>query len=365
MTVEQLTKATAALKIQPLKRNFSLDALYPSFKVQPHIGTEFKRGIQIRDLLKAPNADELFLDLAVLIAERNVVFFRDQDLNFEEQKEFVDRLGKISGKPATSGLHSHPISEESDEFGEKNYEVSSVKNKTLEQGRRDRSEFHSRGFHSDVTFEVVPPDYTALRLRELPPEGGDTLWASSYEAYDRLSPAFAKFVEGLTAFHSGDGFIALEKAGLVKINAGPRGSPEDVGTHLSTSHPVVRTNPITGWKGLYVSSGFTKRINELSKDESDVVLQHLFNLYFQNHDLQVRFKWGKHDVAVWDNRSALHAATADFDADAFIRVGERAASLGEKPYLDPNSTSRRVALGLAPPTARRAHLASLAAEGKK
>ncbi|KAJ3280661.1 hypothetical protein HDU79_011481, partial [Rhizoclosmatium sp. JEL0117] len=357
---------SAALKIQPLKRNHSLDAKYPSYKVEPHIGTEFEAGIQIRDLLNAPNSDELLLDLAVLISERGVVFLRDQDLTFEEQKDFANRLGKVTGKPATSGLHSHPISDESSEFGDKNYAISSELDKTytnqfIKTRQSNRSELHSQQWHSDVTFEPIPSDYAVLRLREVPPEGGDTLWASAYEVYERLSPAFRIFLEGLTATHIGDGFLGLAQAGLVKINPGPRGAPEDVGTHLSAVHPVIRTNPVTGWKGVFANKIFTKRINELSKDESDLVLQQLFDLAVQNHDVHVRNHWNKNDVAVWDNRSTFHAATADFDFDQYLRLGERAASLGERPYFDPNSKSRREALGIAPPPARRAHLAALAA----
>ncbi|KAJ3074083.1 hypothetical protein HDU99_001795 [Rhizoclosmatium hyalinum] len=369
MTVAQLEDATAALslkrqalKVQPLQRNFSIDALYPNFKLQPHIGTEFKEGIQIRDILNAPNSDELLFDLAVLIAERNVVFLRNQDITFEEQKEFADRLGKAAGKPATSGLHSHPISDSADEFGDKNFKISSEQGKKFGQVYGGGTEFQSRAWHSDITFEPIPSDYAVLRLREAPPEGGDTLWASAYEVYDRLSPAFQKFLEGLTATHTGSGFLALHAAGFAKLNPGPRGAPELVGTSLTTVHPVIRTNPVTGWKGVFVNAGFTKRINELSKDESDIVLNHLFSLVVQNHDLQVRFRWNKHDVAVWDNRSSYHSATTDFDADLYRRTGERSTSLGERPYFDANSTSRREALGLAPPAARRAHLASLAAK---
>ncbi|KAJ3010934.1 UNVERIFIED_CONTAM: hypothetical protein HDU68_001905 [Siphonaria sp. JEL0065] len=374
--IEQVTESTAALsikqqklKVQPLKRNHSLD-IYKSFKVQPHIGTEFAKGPQIRDILNAPNSAELIADLAVLVAERNVAFFRDQNLTFEEQKEFADRLGKAGGKPATSGLHSHPISDSADEFGDKNYAINSELQKKFDGNYGWRSadlsasELHSQQWHSDVTFENIPSDYAILRLRESPPEGGDTLWASAYEVYDRLSPAFQKFLEGLTATHVGEGFLNLARAGVVKLNPGPRGAPEDVGLELSAVHPVIRTNPVTGWKGVFANKIFTKRINELSKDESDLVLKHLFDLSVQNHDLQVRFKWNKHDVAIWDNRSSYHAATADFDFDSYIRIGERAASLGERPYFDPASTSRREALGIAPPVSRRAHLASLTAATK-
>ncbi|KAJ3123891.1 hypothetical protein HK100_011449 [Physocladia obscura] len=355
------------LRVQPLQRNHFLDTLYKYSKVQPHIGTEFEKGIQIRDILNSPDSEKLLLDLAVLIAERNVVFLRDQDVTFQEQKQFVDRLGRAAGKPATSGLHTHPITDQSSEFGEKAFVISSELNKKFESAYGSggtygtKSELHAWQWHSDVTFEPIPSDYAALKIREAPAEGGDTLWASAYEVYDRLSPAFQKFLEGLTATHVGEGFLNLQRAGIATINPGPRGAPEDVGTNLTAVHPVIRTNPVTGWKGVFANKIFTKRINELSKDESDFVLEHLFQLATLNHDLHVRFRWNKNDVAVWDNRSSFHAATADFDAEVYTRLGERAASLGERPYFDANSKSRREALGIAPPVARRAHLAALAA----
>ncbi|ORY19981.1 TauD-domain-containing protein [Rhizoclosmatium globosum] len=309
MTVAEVTTSTASLslkglKVQPLKRNHSLDALFPSFKVQPHIGTEFKDGIQIRAILNAPNADELIRDFAVLVSERNVVFLRNQDITFEEQKEFVDRLGKAAGKPATSGLHTHPLTDDSSEFGEKSLVITSQNRDRTNRIYRGQSEFQSETWHTDITFENVPSDYALLRLRHVPPEGGDTIWASAYEVYERLSPAFQKFLEGLTATHAFSG---------------------------------------PGWKGVFANKIFTKRINELSKDESDLV----------------RYRWNQHDVAVWDNRSTFHTATTDFDADKYLRLGERATSLGERPYFDAGSQSRREALGIAPPPARRAHLASL------
>ncbi|KAI9347720.1 alpha-ketoglutarate-dependent taurine dioxygenase [Obelidium mucronatum] len=340
---QQLSNATAALslkaqsagplKVQPLKRNFSLDA-YKNFKVQPHIGTEFAKGtIQIRDILKAPNADELIKDFAVLTSERNVVFLRDQDVTFEEQAEFIDRLGRAGGKPATSGLHTHPLTDLSDELGEKRHDINSEKFRKYGSGYGTRTEFHSRNWHSDITFEPVPSDYAALKLNKLPTEGGDTLWASAYEVYERLSPAFQKFLEGLTATHSAAHFHQAAAAAGTTLVAGPRGAPEDVGTELIAIHPVIRTNPVTGWKGVFANKGFTQRINELSKDESDLVLAHLFDLAVQNHDLQVRFKWNQNDIAVWDNRSSFHSATVDFDDEVVLRQGDRATSLGERPVL--------------------------------
>lgn len=99
---------------------------------------------------------------------------------------------------------------------------------------------------------------------------------------------------------------------------------------------------VTGWNSVYVNRGFTKRINGVTKDESDVLLPYLFNLVTQNHDAQVRFKWRKNDLAIWDNRSTWHCATYDYDQ---ARAGDRVCSLGEAPYLDLSGTGRREALG--------------------
>ena len=171
--------------------------------------------------------------------------------------------------------------------------------------------------------------------------GGDTLWASAYEAYDRLSPALQKFLEGLTALHRGDIFLQLSKVAGLPLREG-RGSPENIGQDLESIHPVIRTNPVTGWKGLFVNRQFTKRIVELSKVESDALLELLFDTVSANHELQVRFRWEKDSLAIWDNRSSFHAATADVDNS--LREGTRSVSLGERPYFDPNSKSRRAAL---------------------
>lgn len=182
-------------------------------------------------------------------------------------------------------------------------------------------------------------DYACLQIRTVPETGGDTLWASAYDAYDRLSPHMRAYLEGLTALHKGVGFIQLaQKFGIPEFRE-KRGSPENVGQELEAIHPVVRTNPITGWKGLFVNREFTQRIVELTPAESDNLLEFLFNTVSDNHDVQVRFRWEPNSVAIWDNRCTFHTAT--FDLDNNVREGTRGLSLGEKPYLDPKSTTRR------------------------
>jgi alpha-ketoglutarate-dependent taurine dioxygenase len=139
----------------------------------------------------------------------------------------------------------------------------------------------------------VPADYTSLRLTRLPKTGGDTLWASGYEIYDRFSQAYQKFFEGLTATFIGDGFIRAAAANpeRVKLYEAQRGSPKNVGKELTAVHPVVRTNPVTGWKSIFALGPFPKYINELNKEESEELLKKFRSVITENHDLQVRFKW--------------------------------------------------------------------------
>lgn len=196
-------------------------------------------------------------------------------------------------------------------------------------------------FSISITFERVPSDYAMLKIHTLPPTGGDTMWASCYEAYDRLSPAMAQMLEGLTATHNASFFHDEARRLGNPLRAGIRGSPLNYGPELESVHPVVRTNPVTGWKGLFVNKAFTKRINGVTRDESDLLLAYIYSLVTENHDLCVRFRWEKNSMAIWDNRSTWHCATYDYDE---ARAGDRVCSLGERPFFDPASKSRKAEL---------------------
>lgn len=125
----------------------------------------------------------------------------------------------------------------------------------------------------------------------------DTLWASGYEIYDRISEPYQKFLESLTATFEQPGFGKVaEKAGF-KLYDKPRGAPENVGTELKAIHPVVRTNPVTGWKSIFPVGGHVKHINGLTDEESTKLLQWFLDLVHRNHDLTVRLKWqNKNDI---------------------------------------------------------------------
>ncbi|KAJ5997540.1 hypothetical protein N7499_006064 [Penicillium canescens] len=332
---------------EPLKPTGALDA-FESFDVTPVIGREFPNA-NLKDFLRAPNSDELLRELAITISQRGVVFFRKQDgLDNDLQKELVQRLGELSGKPSTSGLHIHPIANSGRDHSVKDDEISvisSVERKKLYTNfRKDRKQTGRKEWHSDITFEPIPSDYTLLRLTELPKTGGDTLWASGYEVYDRLSEPYQKFLEGLTATYAQPGFNAIAKEHEFNVHPGPRGAPENVGEELSAVHPVIRTNPVTGWKSVFAVGVHVQKINGLSDEESRHLLDWFVTLIVENHDLQVRNRWqNPNDLAIWDNRSVYHAATWDYD-NLGPRTGHRAVGLGERPYLDPQSIGRREAL---------------------
>ncbi|KAI2467546.1 TauD-domain-containing protein [Annulohypoxylon bovei var. microspora] len=339
---------------EPLKLSGALDQ-FKQFDVTPVIGREFI-DVDLAEWLRAPNSDELIRDLAITVSQRGVVFFRKQDnINNDLQKELVQRLGELSGKPATSKLHIHPVINSGREDGDKDDEISTI---SSQQAKRlyaknvvwsETKQSQKNQWHSDITFEPVPSDYALLRLTQLPKTGGDTLWASGYELYDRISKPLRGFLDTLTAYYAQPAFNETADRNNFKIYSAERGAPENVGEVLEAVHPVVRTNPVTGWKSVFAVGHHVKRIHGLSEAESRAFLDWFTQLIVENHDLQARLRWQHaNDLAVWDNRSVYHAATPDYLHQGLgERSGSRAVSLGERPYFDPQSSSRREALAAA------------------
>ncbi|KAI1103150.1 TauD-domain-containing protein [Jackrogersella minutella] len=336
---------------EPLKLSGALDQ-FKQFDVTPVIGKEFI-DVDLAEWLRAPNSDELLRDLAITVSQRGVVFFRKQDnINNDLQKELVQRLGELSGKPSTSKLHIHPVINSGREDGGKDDEISTI---SSQQAKKlyskslvwsEKKQTQKNQWHSDITFEPIPSDYALLRLTQLPKTGGDTLWASGYELYDRISKPLRGFLDSLTAYYAQPAFNETADRNNFKIYSAPRGAPENIGEVLEAVHPVVRTNPVTGWKSVFAVGHHVKSIHGLSEAESRNFLDWFVQLIVENHDLQVRFRWqDPNDLAIWDNRSVYHAATPDYlNQGLGERSGSRAVSLGERPYFDPQSKSRREAL---------------------
>lgn len=264
------------------------------------------------------------------------------------QKELIQKIGLASGKPETSGLHIHPIlNSEREGYRVTDPEISTIDSELNKRVYKDLAKDflkskkqNSGAWHSDIAFEPVPADYSSLRLEKLPKTGGDTLWASGTEIYDRISKPYQKFLEGLTATFEQPGFIAAAEKGGFSLYDKSRGSPENVGKELKAVHPVVRTNPVTGWKSIFPIGGHVGYINDITDLESKALLKWFLRLLVDNHDLQVRFKWQNvNDIAIWDNRSTFHTATYDIEGYG-ERYGVRTVSVGEKPFFDPESKSK-------------------------
>ncbi|KAI1125004.1 TfdA family taurine dioxygenase [Nemania abortiva] len=347
------------LRREPLKGSGSIDHL-EYVDVTPIIGREYPTA-KIKDILDAPNSEQQLRDLAITICERGVVFFRapQDDLSVEEQKHVTYMLGKLTGRPEGHGLHVHPLYNDPNNIPMAdgttdpniyviNSEAMKKIYKTMKHPPRasDEPRDLTREWHSDSLFENCPSDFSFLRMQDTPPSGGDTLWCSGYELYDRMSPSFRSYLETLTATCAQPVFKSACEAGGYEVTS-PRGSPLNKDYEFAPSHPVVRTHPVTGWKSVFAGVGLhVTRINDVYGYEDTMIREYIMRLITRNHDCVARMHWTKQACAIWSNPCTLHAATPDTHLVDGIRVGVRASGIGEVPYLDPASKGRREALGL-------------------
>jgi len=278
--------------------------------VTANIGAEV-HGVQLSSLNKA-GQDEL----ALFVAQKKVVAFRDQDFADRPIQEVLD-FAEYYGPS-----HIHQASGAPKGFPRVHLVHRSADDTTARDFFQERT--NSITWHTDVSFEMQPPGTTFLYLLDGPTAGGDTLFGNMAEAYRRLSPEFQKRLHGLKAVHSG-----VEQAAAARArNSVVRREP------VSSVHPIVRTHPATGEKALYVNPGFTRRIVGFKKEESDYLLKFLYDHIAMCADLQARMKWEKGTVIVWDNRVTAHTAILDWQ-DGQRRHLARLTPQAERPYETP------------------------------
>ncbi len=246
-------------------------------------------GATVRGVDLAALDDAEFAAIADALAQYQVLAFSDQDLTAEQQMDFGRRFGPLDTHPFVEASPDHP--EVIDIITEPN----------------DRANFGG-GWHTDVTFLAEPDLGSILYAVELPPVGGDTLFASQTAAYDALSDTMKQMLEGLTARHSaaaqyGAGGYSTRSTAV----ANTKTSPDE----FVSDHPVVRTHPVTEAKALYVNGGFTTRINGLRRDESDALLGFLLR-HATKERFTCRVRWSPGMVVLWDNRCVQHHALFDY-----------------------------------------------------
>lgn len=272
----------------------------------PALGAEV-HGADLSDL-----SDNAFKALHQAFTDHCVLFFRDQPaLDPDVQVAFARRLGPLHTHPAAPTLEGHP-----EVFVIHAHAGSKVAN--------------GNGWHTDVSCDTEPPLATMLQLHKLPNTGGDTLFASMYEAFATLSPRMQSFLCGLNAKH--------ESEHIYRGRYSDRGVEDNHRTYPSAVHPLVRTHPESGRKALYVNPSFTTRIEGIPRAESEALLQMLYE-HQQRPEFQVRFKWGVNAIALWDNRCTQHFALWDYYPEE--RKGHRVTVRGEAPYLDDSPNTDR------------------------
>ena len=259
------------------------------------IGAEVE-GVDLADDL----ADDVIAEVREALLRWKVLFFRDQDrLDRTRHIAFGRRFGELEVHPVTPKDQTEP-----EAF-------------VIPAGGTFRA---PDTWHCDVTWRPQPSLGSILRAVELPPLGGDTLWANMARAYELLDDDTKERIDGRRALHD-------------YTSAFGYGQPPEVqekmrAKHPTVDHPIVRTHPETGEKVLYVNAGFTRGIVGMDDDESGPLLRRLYATA-TIPDVQVRFRWRPGSVAFWDNRATQHYAASDYYPQR--RVMERVTITGDTP----------------------------------
>lgn len=247
------------------------------------IGAEIS-GIDLSQTLDAEIQDQIYNALM----QHLVLFFRDQDLTPQAQFDFATTFG--------TPVEPHPIYPH----------LPGYDRVVLLENDGDRPP-DTDDWHTDLTFQPQPPFLSVLHAIDVPEIGGDTLWANMYAAYDSLPADLQALVTKSTAVHDMGAFrdnYLGDNADVEALNA----AMASIG---SAVHPMAPVHPVTGKRLLFVNRSFTQCVTGVLKVESDRLLQYLFS-YIDSPSLQVRFRWQKGSVAIWDNRTTQHFAVADY-----------------------------------------------------
>jgi taurine dioxygenase len=248
-----------------------------------------------------PAADLKALRAAWL--EHQVVFFRDQPLSESQFMAFAEQFGEPVEYPMVKGIEGWP----------RIIEVKKLEHEKVPFGGI---------WHTDTAYLERPPMASMLVAREVPPHGGDTLFASMYAAYEALSPGMKKMLSSLKGVNSSSkADVSKTREDRIKSDGKPPQNFESV-------HPVVRTHPETGRKALYVNQGHTARFEGMTEDESAPLLNYLFQ-HVVRPEFTCRFTWQPGSIALWDNRCALHNPVNDYHG--YRRVMHRITLAGDVP----------------------------------
>ena len=264
------------------------------------IGAELS-GIDLNDRLD----DDLVGNIRQALLDHLVIFFRDQNLTPARFREFARLFGEPVEYPFVAGMPDYP-------------EIIEVKK--LEHERNNFGGI----WHSDTVYLDEPPMGSMLLAREVPPYGGDTLFANQYMAYEALSERFRVMLDGLVAVHSS----AKADVSKTREDRIRTSGTEEAGKEYLSEHPAVRTHPETGRKALYVNVAHTARFKGMTEAESKPILDYLFQHQIRP-EFTCRFVWREGSLAFWDNRCAQHNPVNDYHGHR--RIMHRITLKGDRP----------------------------------
>jgi taurine dioxygenase len=262
-------------------------------------------GAEISGVDLADASEEEVAGIRAAWLDHGVVFFRGQDLSPDAFLAFARRIGELARYPFVPGLEGYPDI----------IAVTKLPHETVNFGGI---------WHSDTAYLDEPPMATMLLAREVPPAGGDTLYASQYAAYETLSPAMRELLEPLQAVNS-SALADVSKTREDRVRE--HGVDAELPLYEAV-HPVVRTHPETGRKALYVNVAHTARFEGMTEEESRPLLQFLFAHQVQP-ELTCRFRWEVGSLALWDNRCVQHNPVNDYHGHT--RVMHRITLAGDRP----------------------------------
>ena len=247
----------------------------------------------------------LAAEIRQVFLKHKVIFLRQQHLTPQHFMDFACAMGEPIEYPFVKGLDGFPH--------------------IIEVKKLEHEKVNFGGiWHSDTTYLDAPPMGSMLLSREVPPYGGDTMFANQVQAYEALSATMKKLLDGLI------GISSSAKADVSKTREDRLKSDgkEDTPKSYLAEHPVVRTHPETGEKALFVNVAHTSGIQGMSDEESAPLLQFLFQ-HQVKPEFTCRFAWEPNAIAFWDNRSVQHNPVNDYHG--FRRVMQRITLRGDKP----------------------------------
>jgi alpha-ketoglutarate-dependent taurine dioxygenase len=288
-----------------LMRKVADESAYKILRIRPLTGA---LGAELSGIdLSQPLTEQAREEIKRALYDHLVIYFHDQaGFTRARHVEFARMFGALQKIPHIFSVAGYP-------------DVQMVRREPGESRR-----YVGEGFHIDSTFLRTPPTTVTMHCIDAPEVGGDTAFANLQLAYEALSPAMKNFVDGLRAVHSAARLFGSKARDpgnvMMKDMATAEGDAE-------VMHPVVRTHPGSGRKGLFVHAAYTQRLEGFEEEESQAILQFLYR-HAARMEYTCRVRWRPRMVLVWDNRCTYHSAIGDYDA---LRYIERVTTGGEVP----------------------------------